>query len=137
MGICGFMIEKGTPGLGVGKKMDKMMALERAGIVATSLGTMRRQLERCIGYASTRKQFGQPIGKFRSPTASSTARLMIYKVGSLMQRNKSAYVDAVMTKLYVSKSFGRSCLDAIQIQGGSGFMTELGWSMCLISPFSS
>jgi len=33
-----------------------------------------------------------------------------------------------MTKLYVSESFVRSCLDAIQVHGGSGFMTELGIS---------
>ena len=54
-----------------------------------------------------------------------TARLMIYKVGWLMQQNKSADMDAAMTKLYVSESFVKSCLDAIQIYGGSGFMTEL------------
>jgi len=54
-----------------------------------------------------------------------TARLMIYKVGWLMQKNKSADMDAAMTKLYLSESFVKSCLDAIQIHGGSGFMTEL------------
>ncbi len=125
MGICGFIIERGTPGLTVGKKMDKMglrtapmaelvlencrvpamallgregrgaevfscsMAWERACILATCVGTMRRQLERCIDYARTRKQFGQPIGKFQSVANRivdmklryETARLMIYKVG--------------------------------------------------------
>ena len=109
------------------------MAWERACILATCLGTMRRQLERCIDYARTRKQFGQPIGKFQSVANRivdmklryETARLMIYKVGWLMQKNKSADMDAAMTKLYVSESFVKSCLDAIQIHGGSGFMTEL------------
>jgi alkylation response protein AidB-like acyl-CoA dehydrogenase len=169
MGICGFIIEKGTAGLSVGKKMDKMglrtalmaelvldncrvpspallgregrgaevfscsMAWERACILATCLGTMRRQLERCIDYARTRKQFGQPIGKFQSVANRivdmklryETARLMIYKVGWLMQKEISADMDAAMTKLYVSESFVKSCLDAIQIHGGSGFMTEL------------
>src|SRR5258708_25393400 len=42
------------------------MAWERACILATCLGTMRRQLERCLDYARTRKQSGQPIGKFQS-----------------------------------------------------------------------
>jgi len=54
-----------------------------------------------------------------------TARLMIYKVGWLMQENKSTDMDAAMAKLYVSESFVKSCLDAVQIHGGSGFMTEL------------
>ena len=42
------------------------MELERGAILASALGTMRRQLERCIDHARTRKQFGQPIGKFQS-----------------------------------------------------------------------
>jgi alkylation response protein AidB-like acyl-CoA dehydrogenase len=168
-GICGFIVEKGTPGLRVGKKKDKMglrtalmaeivlencrlpvtallgregrgaevfnssMAWERACILATCLGTMRRQLERCVEHARRRKQFGRPIGKFQSVANRivdmklryETARLLIYKVGWLMQGNRSADMDAAMAKLYVSESFVKSCLDAIQIHGGSGFMTEL------------
>ena len=38
---------------------------------------------------------------------------------------KSTDMDAAMAKLYVSESFVKSCLDAVQIHGGSGFMTEL------------
>lgn len=168
MGICGFVLERGTPGLGVGKKLDKMglrtspmaelvldncrvpatallgregrgaevfncsMAWERACILATSLGTMRRQLERCLDYARTRTQFGQPIGKFQSVANRivdmklryETARLLIYKVGWLMRQGRSADMDAAMAKLYVSESFVKSALDAIQIHGGSGYMTE-------------
>jgi len=168
-GICGFIVEKGTRGLGVGKKKDKMglrtalmaellledcrvpgtallgregrgaevfncsMAWERACILATCLGTMRRQLERCVEHARGRKQFGQPIGKFQSVANRivdmklryETARLMTYKVGWLMQGNKSAEMEAAMAKLYVSESFVKSCLDAIQVHGGAGFLTEL------------
>jgi len=168
-GICAFIVEKGTRGLSVGKKKDKMglrtalmaelalencrvpgrallgregrgaevfncsMAWERACILATCLGTMQRQLERCIERARRRKQFGQPIGKFQSVANRivdmklryETARLLIYKVGWLMQSDRSADMDAAMAKLYVSESFVKSSLDAIQIHGGSGFMTEL------------
>jgi alkylation response protein AidB-like acyl-CoA dehydrogenase len=109
------------------------MAWERACILATCLGTMRRQLERCVEHARRRKQFGQPIGKFQSVANRivdiklryETARLLTYKVGWLMQNNKSADMDAAMAKLYVSESFVKSCLDAIQIHGGAGFLTEL------------
>jgi alkylation response protein AidB-like acyl-CoA dehydrogenase len=168
-GICAFIVEKGTPGLGVGKKKDKMglrtalmaellledcrvpgtallgregrgvevfncsMAWERACILATCLGTMRRQLERCVEHARRRKQFGQAIGKFQSVANRivdmklryETARLLIYKVGWLMQSEQSADMDAAMAKLYVSESFVKSCMDAIQIHGGAGFLTEL------------
>jgi alkylation response protein AidB-like acyl-CoA dehydrogenase len=169
LGICGFIIEGGMPGLRTGKKMDKMglrtspmaelvledcrvpasarlgregrgaevfncsMAWERACILATCLGTMRRQLETCLDYARTRRQFGQPIGKFQSVANRivdmklryETSRMMIYKVGWLMQQGKSADMDAAMAKLYVSESFVKSCLDAIQVHGGAGYMTEL------------
>jgi alkylation response protein AidB-like acyl-CoA dehydrogenase len=168
-GICAFIIDRGTPGLSVGKKKDKMglrtalmaevvlencrvpatallgrrgrgaevfnysMAWERACILATCLGTMRRQLERCINHARTRKQFGESIGKFQSVANRivdmklryETARLLTYKVAWLIQEDKSADIDAAMAKLYVSESFVKSCLDAVQIHGGSGFMTEL------------
>ena len=168
-GICAFVVEKGTRGLSVGKKKDKMglrtalmaellledcrvpgiallgregrgvevfncsMAWERACILATCLGTMRRQLERCVEQARKRKQFGQPIGKFQSVANRlvdmklryETARLLIYKVGWLMQSERSADMDAAMAKLYVSESFVKSCMDAIQVHGGAGFLTEL------------
>src|SRR4029453_13216794 len=99
----------------------------------TCLGTMQRQLERCVEHARRRKQFGQPIGKFQSVANRivdmklryETARLLIYKVGWLMQNNRSIDMDAAMAKLYVSESFVKSCLDAIQVNGGGGFLTQL------------
>jgi alkylation response protein AidB-like acyl-CoA dehydrogenase len=168
-GLCGFLVEKDTPGFSVSKKMDKMglrtspmaeivmqgcrvgagqrlgregrgaevfscsMAWERACILATCIGTMRRQLEQCITYAQTRKQYGQSIGKFQSVANRivdmklryETSRMMIYKIGWLMQENKSVDMDAAMAKLYVSESFLKNCLDAVQIHGGSGYMTEM------------
>ena len=168
-GICAFLIEKGTKGLSIGPKKEKMglrtalmaelalddcrlphsallgregrgaemfhcsMTWERGCILAACLGTMRRQLERCVEHARKRKQFGQPIGKFQSvanrvvdmKVRYETARLLIYKFGWLMQSNKSAEMDAAIAKLYASESFVKSCLDAIQVHGGSGFMTEL------------
>jgi L-prolyl-PCP dehydrogenase len=122
----------GREGRGV-EVFNCSMAWERACILATCLGTMRRQLERCVEHVRRRKQFGQPIGKFQSVANRivdmklryETARLLIYKVGWLMQGNKSADMDAAMAKLYVSESFVKSCLDAIQIHGGAGFLTEL------------
>jgi alkylation response protein AidB-like acyl-CoA dehydrogenase len=47
------------------------------------------------------------------------ARLLTYRVGWLMQGNKSADMDAAMAKLYVSESFVKPCLDAIQVHCGA------------------
>jgi alkylation response protein AidB-like acyl-CoA dehydrogenase len=82
----------GREGRGV-EVFNSCMTWERACILATCLGTMQRQLERCVERARRRKQFGQPIGKFQSVAnrivdmkiRHETARLLIYKVGWLMQ----------------------------------------------------
>lgn len=122
----------GREGRGV-EVFSSSMAWERACILATCVGTMRRQLERCIDYARTRKQFGQAIGKFQSVAnlivdmklRYETARLILYRTGWLMQENKATSLDAAMVKLHVSQSFVQSCFDAVQVHGGHGFMTEL------------
>jgi len=109
------------------------MAWERVCILATCLGTIRRQLERCIDHVRKREQFGQPIGKFQSVANRivdiklryETARLLTYDVGWLMQESKSTDMDPAIAKLYVSESFVKSCLEAIQVHGGAGFLTEL------------
>ena len=122
----------GREGRGV-EVFNCSMAWERAYILAACLGTMRRQLERCIEHARKRKQFGRPIGKFQSVANRivdmklryETSRLLIYHVGWLMQENRSVDMDAALAKLYVSESFVKSCLDAIQVHGGAGFLCEL------------
>ncbi len=70
------------------------MEFERGAILSSALGTMRRQLDRCIHHARTRKQFGQPIGKFQSVSNRivdmalrlETSRLMVYRYAWLKSR---------------------------------------------------
>lgn len=108
------------------------MEWERAGILASYLGTMERQLEVCVRYARDRKQFGKPIGRFQAiahrianmKVRLETARWLVYRVAWLKQHGKSAMMDAAIVKLYLSECFVQSCLDAIQIHGGYGYMTE-------------
>lgn len=105
---------------------------ERSCILASLLGGMERQLERCIEYAKERKQFGKPIGKYQSvankivdmKVRMETARLILYKVAWMKQAHGKATMDAAIAKLYLSESWVRSCLDAIQIYGGYGYTTE-------------
>lgn len=108
------------------------MEWERGCILACCLGTMRRQLEQCIKYAKSRKQFGSKISKFQSvanrivdmKVRLDTSRPLVYRIGWLKDQNKSAMLEASLAKLHVSESFVNSCLDAIQIHGGYGYMTE-------------
>ncbi len=108
------------------------MTWERSGILASAVGTMERQVERCIAYARERRQFGRSIGKFQAVSHRiadmkvrlETARLLLYRQGWMMDANRPSALDAAIVKLYVSESFLRSSLDALQIHGGYGYMTE-------------
>jgi alkylation response protein AidB-like acyl-CoA dehydrogenase len=111
---------------------ESSMEWERGCILATCLGVMRRQLETCIAHARTRKQFGRAISKFQSVANKivdmkvrlDTCRPLVYRIGRLKDSGRSAVQEAAVAKLYVSDCFVKSSLDAIQIFGGYGYMTE-------------
>ncbi len=121
----------GREGRGV-EVFECSMEWERGCILASCLGVMRRQLEDCIRHARERKQFGRPIGKFQSvanrivdmKVRLETSRPLVYRIGVLKDADQEAMLEAAMAKLYVSQSFVQSSLDAIQIFGGYGYMTE-------------
>ncbi len=167
-GVSAFLVEKGTPGFSISRKLQKMglrtspmaeiafvdcaipaenllgqegsgqaiftasMEWERTCILASHLGAMQRLLETCTHYARERKQFGQPIGKFQSISNKvaemevrlEAARLVLYKAAWLKKQGRHALREAAVAKLAVSEAFIKSCLDAIQIHGGYGYMTE-------------
>ncbi len=53
-----------------------------------------------------------------------TARLLLYHVGWLRAGGHDVVAEAAMAKMYLSECFVQSSLDAIQIHGGYGYMTE-------------
>jgi len=118
---------------GVGLSLfNSSLEWERSCMSASQLGTMSRQLEECIEYATTRKQFGQPIGKFQSisnrvaemKVRLETTRLLLYKVAWLKNIGRPATMEAAMVKYYLSECFTASSLDAVRIHGGYGYMSE-------------
>ena len=123
----------GREGRGV-NVFESSMEWERGCILANYLGLMRRQLENCIAHVRNRKQFGQPIGKFQSiankivdmKVRLDACRPLVYRIGWLKEQGKSAMMEASVAKLFVSESLVSSCMDALQIYGGYGFMVEQG-----------
>jgi alkylation response protein AidB-like acyl-CoA dehydrogenase len=110
------------------------MEWERGAILANYLGTMQRQIETCVKYGRDRKQFGKPIGRFQAvahrianmKVRLETSRWLVYRVAWLKQQGKSAVLDAAIAKLAASESFVQTCMDAVQIHGAYGYMTEPG-----------
>ncbi|MDH4070930.1 MAG: acyl-CoA dehydrogenase family protein [Ignavibacteria bacterium] len=121
----------GKEGNGAGIFEDSM-AWERSFILANYVGGMERQIETCITYAKTRRQFGQPISKFQAvanrivdmKVRLETARNLLYKVAWMMDKGSPSVLDAAILKLYLSENWIKSCMDATQIHGGYGFTTE-------------
>jgi alkylation response protein AidB-like acyl-CoA dehydrogenase len=113
---------------------NSSMAWERSCILASALGVMQRQLEACVGYAKTRKQFGQPIGKFQGVAGKvadmylrlEAARLLIYQAAWLGQQGTPCPAEAAAAKLFTSEALVQSSLDAIQVHGAYGYMKESG-----------
>jgi alkylation response protein AidB-like acyl-CoA dehydrogenase len=121
----------GREGRGV-EVFESSMEWERGCILASCLGVMRRQLERCVAHARTRRQFGQPIGKFQAVASRivdmqlrlETSRLLVYRLGAKKDRGEDATAEAALAKLHVSDSFVKSGLDAVQVFGGYGYTAE-------------
>jgi alkylation response protein AidB-like acyl-CoA dehydrogenase len=121
----------GKPGGGMAVFNTSMM-WERSCILASTVGTMERQLERSIEYANGRRQFGQPISSFQPVSHRlvdmklrlETARLLLYRLAWLLDTGQPATLDSALVKLYLSECHVRSSLDALHVHGGYGYMTE-------------
>ncbi len=108
------------------------LGVERCFILATQVGAMARQLEDAVEFAKTRRQFGQPVGKFQSVSnriadmklSLETARLLMYKVAWMLDQGEPVTMEAALLKLHLSEVFVQSSLDAIRTRGGAGYLTE-------------
>jgi alkylation response protein AidB-like acyl-CoA dehydrogenase len=120
-------------GVGAGSTVfTSAMDWERICLFASHVGAMERLLETSIGYARTRSQFGQLIGKFQAVSHRiadmkvqlEAARLLTYRAAWRLEHARSASLDAAMTKLFVSESLLQAALGTVQVHGGYGFMAE-------------
>jgi alkylation response protein AidB-like acyl-CoA dehydrogenase len=120
-------------GLGGGSKVfAAAMDWERICLFASHVGAMERLLETAIGYARTRSQFNQAIGKFQAVSHRiadmkvqlEAARLLVYQAAWRLGHTRNASMDAAIAKLFVSESLVQSALSTVQVHGGYGFMTE-------------
>jgi Acyl-CoA dehydrogenases len=113
---------------------NETMEWERSCLFACHIGSMERILEACIRYAKNRHQFGQPIGKFQSISNKiadmrvnlELGRLMLYKIGWMKNQGKNVLLETAIAKLFVSESLTKSTLEAVQIHGAYGYLSELG-----------
>jgi alkylation response protein AidB-like acyl-CoA dehydrogenase len=106
---------------------------ERAGVAAMALGIISQCLELSVAYARDRVQFGQPIGEFqliqdklaRMEVARLNVENLVFRVIEASATGKGfTLAEASAMKLYAARAATEVALEAVQLFGGNGYMSE-------------
>ena len=106
---------------------------ERIGVAAMALGVIEECLHLCVDYAKSRKLWGKEIGQFQliqlklanMEVARMNVRNMLFRVIEARQAGKQISLpEASAIKWYCSQAATDVAMDAVQLFGGNGYMTE-------------
>jgi acyl-CoA dehydrogenase len=111
----------------------KWLGMGRIWVGASCCGKAERLFNLAAEWASTRQQFGQPVGKFQATgfkladmaVERRAADLMVMDAVDKAERGVLGDADAAMVKLFCSEMLGRVADHTVQIYGGMGLMEEL------------
>jgi alkylation response protein AidB-like acyl-CoA dehydrogenase len=123
----------GAEGFGLGV-FNEAMEWERSFAMAPYVGMLARQLENACRYARERQAFGNRISSFQAVADTlvemrlrlETARLLLWQAAWAKAKGKPALAQTAMAKLWISECAVASSLDAIQVHGGYGYVSETG-----------
>jgi len=122
----------GDPDAPAREVAEDTLASERAAIVAMCLGVIERCLDESLRYAVDRQQFGRPIGAFQL-IQQKIARMAVARqnVANLMlemiwrqKHGKTRRHQVCGAKWYASEAAAEVALEAVQLMGGAGYMSE-------------
>ena len=108
-------------------------AQERVGVAGMALGIIERCLELSIDYAKNRVQFGQPIGQFqliqdklaRMEVARLNVENLVFRYLEMTSEGRSlTLAEASALKLYSARAASEVAMEAVQLFGGNGYMSE-------------
>jgi alkylation response protein AidB-like acyl-CoA dehydrogenase len=106
---------------------------ERIGVVSMALGVIEECLRLCTDYAKSRSLWGQEIGQFQliqlklanMAVARMNVRNMLFRVIEAAQTGTPISLpEASAMKWYSSQAATDVSMDAVQLFGGNGYMTE-------------
>ena len=106
---------------------------ERIGVAAMALGVIEECLRLCVEYAKSRKLWGKEIGQFQliqlklanMEVARMNVRNILFRVIESTQSGKPISLpEASAIKWYCSQAATDVAMDAVQLFGGNGYMTE-------------
>jgi alkylation response protein AidB-like acyl-CoA dehydrogenase len=122
----------GRPGKGLGVALGTLERT-RLGAGAQAVGIAQGAIDYANGYAKERIAFGKPINEFQAiqfklaemETRTAAARELLYKACAMADRNEPALGKySSMAKLFASDTAMYVTIEAIQILGGYGYVTE-------------
>jgi alkylation response protein AidB-like acyl-CoA dehydrogenase len=120
----------------VGKGLGVALAtLERTrlGAAAQAVGIAQGATDYATAYAKERIAFGQPINRMQAiqfkladmETGTAAARELLYKACAMADRDEPGLAKySSMAKLFASDNAMRVTVEAIQVLGGYGYVTE-------------
>jgi alkylation response protein AidB-like acyl-CoA dehydrogenase len=106
---------------------------ERSGVASMALGIVSQCLELCIAYARDRVQFGKPIGEFqliqeklaRMEVARLNLENLVFRVIESSAAGRGfTLAQASAMKLYAARAAVEVSMEAVQLFGGNGYMSE-------------
>jgi alkylation response protein AidB-like acyl-CoA dehydrogenase len=106
---------------------------ERIGIAAMSLGIINECHRLCVDYAKSRTLWGKEIGQFqliqlklaKMEVARMNLQNMVFQTLERLQAGKLPSIgEASAMKWYSSEAATEVAMDAVQLFGGNGYMTE-------------
>ena len=106
---------------------------ERSGVAAMALGIIEQCLELSVQYAKDRVQFGKPIGEFqliqeklaRMEVARLNVQNLVFRTVELGQEGRTmSLAEASAMKLYAARAATEVAMEAVQLFGGNGYMSE-------------
>jgi alkylation response protein AidB-like acyl-CoA dehydrogenase len=106
---------------------------ERIGVASMALGVIEECLRLCVDYAKSRKLWGQEIGQFQliqlklanMEVARMNVRNILFRVIESAEKGKPISLpEASAIKWYCSQAATDVAMDAVQLFGGNGYMTE-------------
>jgi len=109
------------------------IARARTAMAAEAVGVAQRVLELGVEHASTRTQFGKPIGVYQAVSHQLTdtycdvelARSLVYWAAwCVAEDDEQAPVAAAAAKAFAAEAAVAACERSIQVHGGTGFTWE-------------
>ena len=107
--------------------------MERTGVAAMALGVIEECLELSVQYAKDRVQFGKPIGEFqliqeklaRMEVARLNVQNLVFRAIEMSSTGHlMTLAEASAMKLYSARAATEVAMEAVQLHGGNGYMSE-------------